>query len=694
MVGQEDMVYEVEEVPHVWVLGKDGCRLAARMWLPARRGGGRQNRSPVAVEILPYRKSDGTAEVDSLVYPYLAGHGVACLRVDSRGCGDSDGIFDDEYSELQQADAMAVIDWAATQSWSSGQVLMMGCSWGGFTALQAATIGHPSLIGAVAVCATDQRFEDDMHYQGGCLLGENLNWGSWLMHTVSQPPDPQSVGEENWRSQWLSRLSTLEPLAAKWMRHSSQKDPYWDVGSCGTETVKNIRVPLLLVGGSKAGGYANSIPRLAANAVNSKVTTLMGPWSHNYPHISPNGPQVGFLQLLLRWLADLLPSSAVAVPPSEDAPTLPGHTVFAAHAHSKPSSQPEAFEPGEWLATGSIEEAAALAPEQTLQLRAGGLLLADDAPPGGHGLPKSTIQILPGSCREAANALISGDDSGKAIPAGMEAGSWFTFGNGPDLPGDQAPDDTRSAIFDTQPMEDGMLLLGTPSCKFQFEGCPAAGMVAVRLCCVAPSGTSTRLSYGLLNLSGTSASQGNPVTVQLGNASWVVPAGSRLRLAVSADYWPVATVADIRGNDLAIQLAGCSLKVPLGPYNSEAVNSARNAVRLPASVHLPQPLMTTTLRSGTTRREQKVDAICRSLSQVIVDDRGCKRLESANGLEVDSAMHQTFTLKSSLAGEPVPEHHVCHRTKLVREQDNWHAEVRLSAKMVTRGGQHDIEVAC
>lgn len=162
--------------------------------------------------------------------------------------------------------------------------------------LQVAAAGHPSLVGAVAVCATDARYEDDMHYQGGCLLSENLSWGSWLMHVLSQPPDPTALGSAAqpgaWREQWLARLSALEPLAAKWMRHPSRDDPYWAVGSARPHA-RDIRVPLLLLGGTHAGGYINSVAALAAEgATSAPVTALVGPWSHNYPHISPNGPQV------------------------------------------------------------------------------------------------------------------------------------------------------------------------------------------------------------------------------------------------------------------------------------------------------------------------------------------------------------------------------------------------------------------
>ena len=63
-------------------------KLAARIWLPADA---ERRPVPAILEYLPYRKRDGTAERDHLTHPYFAGHGYACVRVDMRGTGDSDG---------------------------------------------------------------------------------------------------------------------------------------------------------------------------------------------------------------------------------------------------------------------------------------------------------------------------------------------------------------------------------------------------------------------------------------------------------------------------------------------------------------------------------------------------------------------------------------------------------------------------
>ena len=83
------MSFTVEET--VWITMPDGTRLAATIWIP--EGGGP---FPAVLEFLPYRRRDGTAQRDDSTYPGFAQNGIAGVRVDSRGNGDSEGLFDDE----------------------------------------------------------------------------------------------------------------------------------------------------------------------------------------------------------------------------------------------------------------------------------------------------------------------------------------------------------------------------------------------------------------------------------------------------------------------------------------------------------------------------------------------------------------------------------------------------------------------
>ena len=125
-----------------WIDLPDGRRLAARSWRPETDAP-----APAILEYLPYRKRDGTAPRDATTHPVFAAAGYACIRVDIAGTGDSDGLFDDEYSEQELTDGEAVIAWIARQPWCDGNVGMIGISWGGFNGLQLAFRRPPALEG-------------------------------------------------------------------------------------------------------------------------------------------------------------------------------------------------------------------------------------------------------------------------------------------------------------------------------------------------------------------------------------------------------------------------------------------------------------------------------------------------------------------------------------------------------------------
>ena len=216
---------DVEEIENTWIPLGDGCRLAARIWLPVDAAA---NPVPAVLEYLPYRKRDGTAARDQEMHPYVAGHGYACLRVDMRGSGDSDGILRDEYLAQEQDDALEVIAWIAAQPWCTGKVGMIGISWGGFNGLQVAARRPAALAAVITLCSTDDRYADDIHYVGGALLWNNLTWGSTMFAHVTRPPDP-AISGERWRDMWLQRLSEAVPLGTRRGWRASYPVVQWSV---------------------------------------------------------------------------------------------------------------------------------------------------------------------------------------------------------------------------------------------------------------------------------------------------------------------------------------------------------------------------------------------------------------------------------------------------------------------------------
>ena len=163
------------------------------IWLPEDA---ERNPVPAILEYLPYRKRDGTTERDALTHPYFAGHGYACVRVDMRGSGDSEGVLKGEYLKQEQDDGLEVLAWIAAQPWCTGSVGMIGISWGGFNGLQIAARRPPELKAVISLCSTDDRYADDIHFMGGCLLVDKFAWGSTMFAINATPPDPDARRRE------------------------------------------------------------------------------------------------------------------------------------------------------------------------------------------------------------------------------------------------------------------------------------------------------------------------------------------------------------------------------------------------------------------------------------------------------------------------------------------------------------------
>ena len=143
----ESLPRRVQEIENFWIpVGTTGQRMAARLWLPE---GDEQTPVPAILTYLPYRKRDSTRAGDDPMHRYFSGHGYACLRVDMRGSGDSDGLMDDEYAPQELHDGKDLIAWIAGQPWCTGKVGMIGSSWGGFNALQIAALRPPALAAII-----------------------------------------------------------------------------------------------------------------------------------------------------------------------------------------------------------------------------------------------------------------------------------------------------------------------------------------------------------------------------------------------------------------------------------------------------------------------------------------------------------------------------------------------------------------
>jgi uncharacterized protein len=494
----------------------DGSSLSARLWLP---GGSLEHAVPAIVEYIPYRKRDFTAGRDARMHPYFAGHGYACLRIDLRGSGDSDGVLEDEYLEQELQDGVEALRWIARQPWCSGRIGMIGKSWGGFNGLQIAARRPPELAAVVSVCSSDDRYTDDVHYMGGCLLADNLSWASVMFAYNSCPPDPVVVGEK-WRSLWHARLRDSGLWLDTWLQHQ-RRDDYWRHASI-CEAYEGVRCPVLLVSGW-ADGYSNAVLRMLEHLRVPRLG-LIGPWGHRYPHEGMPGPAIGFLQECLRWWGRYLRDEDTGI---EREPML-----RAWMQDSVPPITSYEVRPGRWVAEGTW-------PSRHIKERIYELGLGQLTP-----VPAGRLTPRPADPTEEVPMSIQ-----SPLSVGLFAGKWCSFSATPDLPLDQREEDGGALVFDSLPLGEALEILGAPVLDAEVSVDQPIAMLAARLSDVAPDDQATRITFGLLNLTHYEGNERPQALVpgrryrirlQLNDVAQVFPRGHRLRLSVSTSYWPVA----------------------------------------------------------------------------------------------------------------------------------------------------------
>lgn len=637
MTTRSSFPWPIREIEHTLIPMSDGVRLAARIWLPVDA---EERPVPAVLEYIPYRKNDFTAFRDSIRHPYFAGHGYASVRVDMRGSGDSEGILYDEYLPQEQDDALEVLAWLAAQPWCSGDVGIIGKSWGGFNGLQIAARRPPQLKAVISIYSTDDRYADDVHFRGGCLLAcDMLPWASRMFVMNGLPPDPRHVGER-WREMWLDRLQQTPPFIEAWMSHQT-RDAFWKQGSV-CEDFADIICPVYAVGGW-ADAYTNAVPRLLEGLPGPRKG-LIGPWSHEYPEVATPGPAIGFLQECLRWWDYWLKGIDTGI---MDEPML--------RVWLQDSVEPSPYyreRPGRWVTEPTW-------PSPNLEMQT-------------YWLNGRTLDPTPGAETELTYL--------GSLFAGADSGVWCPYGDPADLPPDQRAEDGLALSFESGPLQEPVDILGFPEVTLALSADRPNALVVVRLCDVAPTGSSLLVSRGFLNLthrdsheepSPLKPGQRYVVTIRLDVAAHRLPAGHRWRLSVSPTYWPQAWPSPEPVTLSVFTGEASRLMLPVRPPRAE--DDHVPPFELPES---SPPLKFEQVSSYIRKRAVQRDVGRKTLEIVDVSDGGRKKL-LPDGLEFYSRSSETFRI---VGADPLSADIRCEHT-MGLQRGEWQIRIETVSTM-------------
>jgi uncharacterized protein len=478
-----------------WIPMEDGVRLAVRLYMPDGAKAG--EKFPALLEYHPYRKDDGTATGDYSRFAYFARRGYVGARVDIRGFGSSEGVpTNREYSEQEQLDGLEIISWLAHQTWSNGNVGMMGISWSGFNSLQMAMRHPPELKAIIAVAATAELFHDDVHYMDGMAHVDEFELNMDMAQGITGAPD-YTLDEKV-----LGPRFDSPPWSLRYLKHQHD-GPFW---RSPVRPYSEIKIPCFVIGGL-LDGYRDSVTDMLEQT-KAPLKAIMGPWNHDYPNDAVPGPQIEWRDQAVRWWDYWLKGRDTGV--LQD----PRFVVYMQHWHP-PDPNLENV-PGEWRREDKWP------------------------PPEMHEevfFPQPNHTLAPSASEADVHKL-------KYIPSiGVEAGFWWG-----ELLSDPRPVDAFSLVYDSAPLKEEVAILGRPQALLQASATAPLADWFARLSDVAPDGTVTQITGAGLNgaqresmLEPHDLEPGKTysLNIKMHLTSWVFPKSHRIRLAVSNALWPM-----------------------------------------------------------------------------------------------------------------------------------------------------------
>ncbi len=469
----------------------DGVQLAGNLYRPDAPGP-----FPAILTYIPYLK-DGFGGLGGME-PYqrhFASRGYAVMQLDFRGVGSSEGVNPYPFDPRERLDVHEAVEWMAAQPWCDGAVGMWGLSYGGITAIAAATTRPPHLKAIVPVHATDDNWSAMFVHRGSRLmLLADPHWGPGMTANNLLPP-LRSDGTPDWIERWYERLegNTLWHLA--W--HGEPPTP--DYLERQKADASLIDIPMLGICGWH-DAYPEDMFRVFEQARGPK-RIIFGPWKHVFPDQTSVEP-VDFVAEMDRWWDRWLKGEQNGVE------TEPPVTIYVQGA-------------GRWR--DELEWPILRTRSETLFAAMGGGLAPE---PSG----------------ESPRAEVYEYDA----RVGLASAAYDSILDPIDYPADQTSDDLGSLRYDSAALEAPIEVTGQPSVTLFFStDAPLEEVdLVAKLVDVTPDGHSYLVTFDSLQ-----ASQADPAgrcdngevyaaTIPLRPTSYEFGAGHRVRLCISGANFP------------------------------------------------------------------------------------------------------------------------------------------------------------
>jgi uncharacterized protein len=483
--------------------------LSADLYIPRS-----DEKIPALVSLLPYRNDAASGIEFDATLRWFASHGYACLLVDFRGTGASDGQQRPPFDPQEADDAVDVINWAAHQPWCSGKVAMWGMSYGAIVTLRVAA-GQPKHLTAILSIEGALDPERDFVHpsgSGGCLGALGM-WGAETLLNQLLPP-LHEYGAAAQQKRWRYRQRVAEPWLVDIVRHG----PGHHTWRSRAIDASSIAIPTLIVAGWR-DLFCDSSLR-AYESIQAPKKLLVGPWMHTLPDVASFEP-IDFRGTALRWWDHWLKGKETGL--MNENPV----TIFVQGARPEWRNLPA------WL------------PDCTRRL-----FITEGS---------LTLQEPLCATNPDAKAVAQIADWRADPTVGTLSGLWAIPTSGFGLPVDQHGDDTRSVSCTTEAISEDLTVVGRPIVRIKWVEVGSPERLVVRLTDVDDRGVSILISVGVISSPQAKAMH----ELALNPTCYRIQRGHRIRVTIGeADFprlWPFDM--SIAANRSPLKVLGVEVEV-------------------------------------------------------------------------------------------------------------------------------------
>lgn len=297
--------YTVLEEPRRYVTLPDGVtKIQVDVYRPDAAG-----EFPAVVWFDVYYKDDPNAVVND-ERDYFVTRGYVFVHASSPGSNTSGGTYDNAFGPLEQQAATAVVEWAGTQSWSTGDVGMDGLSYAAIIQYFVGARRPPHLRALYPTSAYTDLYRDIVYVGGNLQAGYPIVWDVNNRTFAYLPPTRMGPEPATDAGNYALNLARWRPIVGDFLLHPHD-DAFYEARS-PRWTNDQIDVPFAI----DLGWYDDMVYGGPINyeTVGSAAKRLViGPWGHSEAH-RRTGARFERLRWYDRYLKNL-PSGVECDPP-------------------------------------------------------------------------------------------------------------------------------------------------------------------------------------------------------------------------------------------------------------------------------------------------------------------------------------------------------------------------------------------